>query len=119
MFISACHPAPDDSEQTEQSGLPENSETQGEHKHAPTKSPEKLPSCTAAGNSAYYACGTCGLLFKEEACLNQTAIETETLSPTGHKDANGDLLCDKCTDSMPVTIPGGDGSTELPKVEFP
>ena len=119
MLISACQPLPGDSEHTAQPDLPEDSETPEEHKHTPTKIAEQLPTCTESGNREYYICSGCGLLFKEEACLNETTAEMEKLASNSHADKNEDRSCDVCGAPILPTIPGGDDSTEMPKVEFP
>ncbi len=118
MFISACQPPLDDSEQTEQPGFPEDSENSEEHRHTPTKFAEQMPTCTESGNREYYVCSGCKLLFKEEACLNKTTVEEEKLASIGHADENENFSCDVCGVSISPTIPGGDDSTEMPKVEF-
>lgn len=40
--------------------------------------------CSTAGNSEYWECNTCGKLFLDEGCTNETTLADVTLARTGH-----------------------------------
>ncbi len=89
------------------------------HVHTPQQVAGCAATCKETGNRAYYVCTGCGLAFKEEDCNTPTTAEAERTAKTGHTDTNEDNVCDVCTSVLLPTLPGGDGSTEMPKVEFP
>ena len=44
----------------------------------------KSPTCTTAGNEAYYFCQVCGKLFTDNTGATETTLEEVTLGATGH-----------------------------------
>ncbi|MBR4121619.1 MAG: hypothetical protein IKT95_07695, partial [Spirochaetales bacterium] len=48
--------------------------------HSPIKREAVSPTCTTAGNTAYWVCNVCGKLFSDEACTNEIAY-AETVVP--------------------------------------
>ena len=52
--------------------------------HSMTKTEAVAPTCTEAGNNAYYTCGTCHKVFKDEAGQRLTTVSAETLAAFGH-----------------------------------
>ncbi|MGM9651213.1 MAG: endonuclease, partial [Faecousia sp.] len=53
------------------------------HTHSGTAVAAKAPTCTEAGNQAYWTC-TCGKLFSDAACTTETTLEAVTIAATGH-----------------------------------
>ena len=45
----------------------------------------KEATCTEDGNSAYYACEQCDMIFEDEAGTTETSLETVTKTKLGHK----------------------------------
>lgn len=69
----------------------------GGHQHTPILVEAKEPTCTEAGNKAYYRC-ECGKFFTDEECKNETT-EAEQIIPAISHDALTDGNCtteDKC-----------------------
>ena len=118
---TACQCPPKD---TETSGQTANSESSGkpdhpqQHEHTPVQVVGNPATCTEDGNRMYYSCNGCGKLFKDEQCQNETTAEAERIAATGHTDTDENNVCDTCAEPLMPTLPGGDDSTEMPKVEF-
>lgn len=53
------------------------------HTHALTLVPEKAPTCTEPGNSAYYTCDGCTQVFADAE--GKTAVTDTVIAPLGHK----------------------------------
>ena len=69
----------------------------GEHTHTPILVEAKEPTCSEAGNNAYYRC-ECGKFFTDEACKNETTEASQVIPAISH-DALTDGNCtteDKC-----------------------
>ena len=64
-------------------------ETPGAHVHSMELTVAKEATCTEAGNNAYYHCSGCNKYFKDEAGAQETTVEAEVISATGH---NWDLV---------------------------
>ena len=111
VCITACQKPEDTTE-----SAPEQTTS---HVHTLQQVAAQPATCKETGNRAYYVCTGCGLAFKEEDCNTPTTAEAERTAKTGHTDTNEDNVCDVCTSVLLPTLPGGDGSTEMPKVEFP
>lgn len=52
--------------------------------HTMVETPYKAPTCTEAGNNAYFTCSKCGKLYKDAAGTQQTTLQSVTLPMTGH-----------------------------------
>ena len=48
--------------------------------------------CTEAGNNAYYHCSRCNKYFKDIEGEEETTVEAETISATGHNYVNGECV---------------------------
>ena len=48
----------------------------------------KDATCTEAGNSAYYTCGNCNKVFKDEQGNDETSVEEATIAALGHLPGN-------------------------------
>ncbi len=54
------------------------------HKHNVTATGAKAPTCTEAGNIAYWTCSECGRYFVDEACTTELTAEALVIVATGH-----------------------------------
>lgn len=108
---AACNAPPDDTETTGQSEPPQ-------HRHTPVEVAARQVTCIEDGNRLYFVCADCGLAFRDEACQVATTAEAERLSKGSHTDKDENNVCDVCTVPLMPILPGGDDSTEMPKVEF-
>ena len=52
--------------------------------HSMTLTAAVTPTCTTTGNNAYYTCGNCNKLFKDEAGTQETTAENEILPVLAH-----------------------------------
>ena len=52
--------------------------------HSLTKTEAKAPTCTGAGNEAYWTCGTCGKYFSDASGNTEVAKDSWMLGPIGH-----------------------------------
>jgi len=52
--------------------------------HSMTLTAAVAPTCTTTGNNAYYTCGNCNKLFKDEAGTQETTAENEILPVLAH-----------------------------------
>lgn len=79
--------APDESFIVPGSGLTQNSDGSfGIHEHVGTAVAAKDPTCTEAGNKAYWECSECHELFLDEAMTQPTTREDVTIAATGHQN---------------------------------
>ena len=53
--------------------------------HKLTKTAAKAATCTEAGNSEYYTCGTCGKFFSDKDGKNEIAKDSWVIAALGHK----------------------------------
>lgn len=53
--------------------------------HTLTKTAAKAATCTEAGNSEYYTCGTCGKFFSDKDGKNEIAKDSWVIAALGHK----------------------------------
>ena len=53
--------------------------------HKLTKTAAKAATCTEAGNSAYYTCGTCGKFFSDKDGKTEIAKDSWVIKALGHK----------------------------------
>ena len=53
--------------------------------HKLTKTPAKAATCTEAGNSEYYTCGTCGKFFSDKDGKTEIAKDSWVIKALGHK----------------------------------
>ena len=53
--------------------------------HKLTKTAAKAATCTEAGNSEYYTCGTCGKFFSDKDGKNEIAKDSWVIKALGHK----------------------------------
>ena len=60
--------------------------------------PAVAPTCTSAGNNAYYLCDACGRVYKDEQNRDQTTVEAETLSALGHTMTLTEAKAATCTE---------------------
>ena len=52
--------------------------------HSLTKTEAKAPTCTRAGNEAYWTCGSCGKYFSDASGNTEVAKDSWMLGPIGH-----------------------------------
>ena len=52
--------------------------------HSLTKTEAKAPTCTGAGNEAYWTCGSCGKYFSDASGNTEVAKDSWMLNPIGH-----------------------------------
>ena len=52
--------------------------------HSLTKTEAKAPTCTGAGNEAYWTCGSCGKYFSDASGNTEVAKDSWMLDPIGH-----------------------------------
>ena len=57
------------------------------------------PTCTEEGNNAYYTCGICGRVYKDEFAREQTTVQDETLAALGHTMEKTEAAAATCTES--------------------
>ena len=74
------------------------------HEHSMTAVQEKKPTCTEAGNKAYYRCETCGKLYLDKDGKNETTLEKVTIAVTGHIYRDG--RCVVCKALVPAVKTG-------------
>lgn len=87
--------------------------------HNLIKTEAQDPTCTKAGNSAYWTCENCEKVFGDKKGENETSLAETVVQATGHNYVNG--ICTKCGDvlSNPAPQPSGpstdnsDGWTEI------
>ena len=87
--------------------------------HNLIKTDAQDPTCTKAGNSAYWTCENCEKVFGDEKGETETSLAETVVQATGHNYVNG--ICTKCGDvlSNPAPQPSGpstdnsDGWTEI------
>ena len=78
--------APDEELIVPGSGLTQNSDGSfGIHEHIGMAVAAKDPTCTEAGNKAYWECSECHELFLDEAMTQPTTREDVTTAATGHQ----------------------------------
>lgn len=78
--------APDEEFIVPGSGLTQNSDgSYVIHEHIGTAVAAKDPTCTEAGNKAYWECSECHELFLDEAMTQPTTREYVTIAATGHQ----------------------------------
>lgn len=79
--------APDEEFIVPGSGLNKNDDgTYGIHEHKLESVRAKDPTCTEAGNRAYWRCVVCGDLFLDEAMTQPTTREDVTIAATDHQN---------------------------------
>lgn len=87
--------------------------------HSLIKTDAQDPTCTKAGNSAYWTCENCEKVFGDEKGETETSLAETVVQATGHNYVNG--ICTKCGAvlSQPAPQPSGpstdnsDGWTEI------
>ena len=67
--------------------------------HSMVKTEAEEPSCTEAGNNAYYTCKTCRKVFKDEAGQEETTVKDEILAALGHTMTKTEAKAPSCTES--------------------
>ena len=60
--------------------------------------PAVTPTCTTAGNNAYYLCDACGRVYKDEQNREQTTVEGENLPALGHAMTLTEAKAATCTE---------------------
>lgn len=60
--------------------------------HRLTKTEAKVASCTEAGNTEYWTCGTCSKVFSDENGTKEIALDSIVIQANGHSYVDG-----KCT----------------------
>lgn len=97
------------------------------HTHSGTLVPEVKPTCTTAGNEAYYTC-TCGKWFSDSGCTDEITDHTKVVKKALGHDFSGKyqfdteehwMKCSRCdaTDSREAHS-FGEGSNHCTKCEF-
>ena len=74
--------------------------------HTMTKTEAVAPTCTEAGNNAYFTCSTCHKVFKDEAGKRLTTVSAETLAAFGHsmvKTAAREATCTETGNNLYYT----------------
>ena len=64
--------------------------------HKLTKTPAKAATCTEAGNSEYYTCGTCGKFFSDKDGKNEIAKDSWVIAALGHKMTKTEAVTPTC-----------------------
>ena len=64
--------------------------------HKLTKTAEKAATCTAAGNSEYYTCGTCGKFFSDKDGKNEIAKDSWVIAALGHTMTKTEAVTPTC-----------------------
>lgn len=97
---------------------------------APGHKPEKVKataSCTEAGYAEHFMCSTCGKLFRDAACTEETTLDELTVQALGH-DYDADGWCTRCKavspeapafHPQPVTVPNNDNTYVVVTVSAP
>ena len=67
--------------------------------HNMTKTAAKAATCTEAGNSEYYTCGTCGKYFSDAEGENEIAKDSWIIEATGHKLTKTEAKAATCTET--------------------
>ena len=71
--------------------------------HTLTKTEAKAPTCTEAGNEAYWTCGTCGKYFSDGEGKEEITLDSTVLSALGHDYKDG--VCTRCDGKDPDYVP--------------
>ena len=74
--------------------------------HTLTKTDAKAPTCTEAGNQAYWTCGTCGKLFADGEGKTEITLDSTVLPALGHDYKDG--VCTRCNGKDPDYVPPTD-----------
>ena len=82
-------------------------ETIEAHGHTVVKVDAKAPTCTEAGNGAYYTCEECGGCWSDPDAQNATSAENMVVPATGHKYENG--VCTVCGAEDPDYVAEDEG----------
>ena len=67
------------------------------HVHSMELTAAKEANCTEGGNNAYYHCSGCNKYFKDEAGMQETTVEAETIPAAGH-DYKETVIAPTCTE---------------------
>lgn len=74
-----------------------------EHVHTPVKVEAVEATCTEMGNTEYYKCTGCDMLFTDEVCETETTLEEQTTWAPGHVEkatqgdcTTGEIVCEVC-----------------------
>ena len=71
----------------------------GGEEHTLTPVDAKQPTCTEAGNEAYYLCSHCGKLFADENAETEVSDADVTLAALGHELTHHDAVATTCTEN--------------------
>ena len=71
--------------------------------HTLTKTEAQAPTCTEAGNEAYWTCGTCGKYFSDGEGREEITLDSTVLSALGHDYKDG--VCTRCQGKDPDYVP--------------
>ncbi len=71
--------------------------------HTLTKTEAQAPTCTEAGNEAYWTCGTCGKYFSDGEGKEEITLDSTVLSALGHDYKDG--VCTRCDGKDPDYVP--------------
>ena len=71
--------------------------------HKLTKTEAQAPTCTEAGNEAYWTCGTCGKFFSDGEGKEEITLDSTVLSALGHDYKDG--VCTRCDGKDPDYVP--------------
>ena len=71
--------------------------------HTLTKTEAQAPTCTEAGNEAYWTCGTCGKYFSDGEGKEEITLDSTVLSALGHDYKDG--VCTRCQGKDPDYVP--------------
>ena len=77
------------------------------HGHTVVKVDAKAPTCTEAGNGAYYTCEECGGCWSDPDAQNATSPQNMVVPATGHKYENG--VCTVCGAEDPDYVAEDEG----------
>ena len=67
--------------------------------HTMVKTEAVAPTCTEAGNNAYYTCKTCRKVFKDQQGKQETTVKAETIPALGHTMVKTEVVAPTCTES--------------------
>ena len=71
--------------------------------HTLTKTEAQAPTCTEAGNEAYWTCETCGKYFSDGEGKEEITLDSTVLSALGHDYKDG--VCTRCDGKDPDYVP--------------
>ena len=69
------------------------------HIHNPVPMKAVAPTCTEAGNTAYYDCASCDMFFSDESCEHEIAANSWVIPALGHNFQPGTVVTPSCIEA--------------------